>query len=581
MSQTQTPNVFAKPGRVRDYSPASDVYAGDIVIVGANAFLAANDIASSSTSSLGVNGTPVRGGLHADGIWRINRDASTFADGDAVYWNATGNPNVGTAGTGCATSTASGNTLIGQAVIQDGVADVNTNQYVDVLANVSKNTTTVGGSMTANDITGSDSILNITGQAGSASAGGAVPIAGGAGNGATNAGGATGLTGGAGGTATTTTGGAGGSIAGTGGAGGTATSGTGGAGGAGGATGGAGGNASTSGTGGAGGATVNNGGAGGTTATGTGGAGGTASQTGGAGGAASGVAGIGGAGGAVSMVAGVGGATSSTTSGISGVGGAVTITGGAGGACAATGAQASAAGGAVTITAGASGTVAGSTAAAAGGASTFASGAGGASSSTGAGGAGGAMAITGGVGGAGSATGTGGAGASITLTAGSGGACSGAGTGGAAGSINLVPGTGGTTSGGTAGANGGTYINRGVLAAVQVGLTLTSIGTSQSSTPTSAQLLGGMISQTGVTGAGTVTLPSGTALSLACPRTPVVGDTFDCEFYNLGGGQTLTITGATGTTVVGTAAVGSAKNAKLRFYNSGANTWNIYPIVSA
>lgn len=120
------------------------------------------------------------------------------------------------------------------------------------------------------------------------------------------------------------------------------------------------------------------------------------------------------------------------------------------------------------------------------------------------------------------------------------------------------------------------YLARGALQALQVGLTLTGLGTTQSSTPTSAQLLGGLLTQTGATGAGAITLPTGTALSTACNRTPVVGDTFDCKFINVGGGQTLTVTGATGTTVVGGATIATAKSAVITFYNTGANTWNVY-----
>jgi hypothetical protein len=247
VAQTQTPNIYQKQGRLRDYYPASDVYAGDIVVIGTTPFLAPNDIASSLTSTLGLLGVPVGGTLHADGVWKVNKDTSTFSDGDAVYWSTTGSPVVGTASTGAATSTASGNKIMGQAVGAAATGD----QYVTVLMNVSKNTTTVGGSMTADDITGSDSSLAIAGMPGSSSAGGAIPITGGAGNGSGNAGGAVPTTGGAGAAHTTGTGGAGGAISSTGGAGGTATSGTGGAGGAAVFTSGAGGLASTSGTGGA------------------------------------------------------------------------------------------------------------------------------------------------------------------------------------------------------------------------------------------------------------------------------------------------------------------------------------------
>lgn len=106
-------------------------------------------------------------------------------------------------------------------------------------------------------------------------------------------------------------------------------------------------------------------------------------------------------------------------------------------------------------------------------------------------------------------------------------------------------------------------------------LTLTALGTTQSSAPTSAQLLGGFLTQTSATGAGAVTLPTGTALSAACPRTPVTGDYFSCVFANLGGGQTLTITGATGTTVISGGAIATATAATVHFICTGANTWSI------
>jgi hypothetical protein len=107
------------------------------------------------------------------------------------------------------------------------------------------------------------------------------------------------------------------------------------------------------------------------------------------------------------------------------------------------------------------------------------------------------------------------------------------------------------------------------------GLTLTSLGTTQSSTPTAAQLLGGVLTQTGSTGAGTITLPTGTAVSAAFADAPAVGDSFDCVFVNIGGSQTLTVTGATGTTVVGGATIATAKTAKLTFICTGSNAWTI------
>lgn len=111
-------------------------------------------------------------------------------------------------------------------------------------------------------------------------------------------------------------------------------------------------------------------------------------------------------------------------------------------------------------------------------------------------------------------------------------------------------------------------------------LTLTAIGAAQNSTPTAAQLFGGIITQTSQTGGGTITTPTGTALSAACPVVPTANDSFDCVFANLGD-QTLTVTaGASGITIVGTAAIPTLTNALLRFVNTGTNTWICYVVTS-
>ena len=144
-------------------------------------------------------------------------------------------------------------------------------------------------------------------------------------------------------------------------------------------------------------------------------------------------------------------------------------------------------------------------------------------------------------------------------------------------SIN-AKGTGVITIGGTS--TGQISIGRGSVGSLIVSNTITSIGTAQNSTPSAAQLLGGVVTQTGAVGGGTVTLPTGTQLSTAVTGV-AVGDSFETIFANLGGSQTLTITGQTGSTVLGTAAVGTGKNAQLTFVNTGTNTWNVYVVVSA
>lgn len=131
----------------------------------------------------------------------------------------------------------------------------------------------------------------------------------------------------------------------------------------------------------------------------------------------------------------------------------------------------------------------------------------------------------------------------------------------------------GTTSTGTV------VTNRGSLRALINGSTLTDLGTNQSSTPTAAQLLGGFLTQASAVGAGTVTTPNGTTISAAVVGV-AVGDAFECSLANTGS-QTLTLTGTTGATMVGTVAVPSGKNGVMRFINTGTNTWNIYCMVSA
>ncbi len=181
MSQTQTPALRAQSeGDQIDYTPVAAVYAGDIVLVGTVPLLADVDIAAAA-----------KGALSCEGVWQVPKDTSTFSAGDAVYWNPTGSPVTGTVSTGAATSTASGAYLMGFATA-DAATGVS---YVYTKATAAKRT------MTADDITGSDSSLSISGLAGNASAGGTVALVGGAAAAGAYNGGAVTITGGAGPTA--------------------------------------------------------------------------------------------------------------------------------------------------------------------------------------------------------------------------------------------------------------------------------------------------------------------------------------------------------------------------------------------
>jgi predicted RecA/RadA family phage recombinase len=272
MAQTQTPALkFQDEDDVIDYTPASAVYSGDVVVIGSIPFVASVDIAAN-----------VKGSLATEGVWKLPKDTSTFSAGDAVYWNATGSPVTGTASTGAATSTASGANLAGMATLSALTGDT----YVYVLLTAAKRTTTLGGAVTADSVTGTSSTLPVAGLA--STQGGSASLVGGASSTSGNAGGAALVTGGAAGAtgvggAVTIAGAAGGASSGTGGA----VTMTGGAGTAGNATGGAAGQTGGAGQGSAaGGAAVMTGGAGGLT-----GAGGAITITSGAGGGTSGAQG--------------------------------------------------------------------------------------------------------------------------------------------------------------------------------------------------------------------------------------------------------------------------------------------------
>ena len=211
MAQTQAPANFWKNGHMRSYTPPTNpVYPGDVIVIGSQCFLASNAIAAATL-----------GTLHTDGEWQVPKDTSTFSDGDPVYWNATGNPVTGTAGTGCATSTASGNTLMGTVIDGVGTGVLTGDQFVYIRTFQTTNVATVGGVMTAASITGSASTLPIAGLG--AAQGGSVTLQGGTSSTSGNAGGAAAVLGGTPGAtgiggAATVTGAAGGATSGAGGA---------------------------------------------------------------------------------------------------------------------------------------------------------------------------------------------------------------------------------------------------------------------------------------------------------------------------------------------------------------------------
>jgi predicted RecA/RadA family phage recombinase len=104
--------TFVQEGSAVDYTPSSAVTAGQVVVQG---------------SMIGVAKTPIAAGalgaLAVKGIFDVVKANEQQALGAALYWDADGNPYGGTAGTGCATTTAGGNTFIGFAQAAAGATD--------------------------------------------------------------------------------------------------------------------------------------------------------------------------------------------------------------------------------------------------------------------------------------------------------------------------------------------------------------------------------------------------------------------------------------------------------------------------
>ena len=100
-------------------------------------------------------------------------------------------------------------------------------------------------------------------------------------------------------------------------------------------------------------------------------------------------------------------------------------------------------------------------------------------------------------------------------------------------------------------------------------------------TVTAAQLLNGyIISGTGCAGAYTLTLPTGTVMTAACP-TATIGSSFKVKINEVGG-QAMTLTGAADMTVVGTATLAANRATVAVFIctSVSAHTWKAFLVVN-
>lgn len=111
---------FVNKGTTVDYTPASTVIGGSVVVLAGRVGVAIQDIAAN-----------VQDALYVSGVFKMCKATGAINDGAALYWDADGDPLGGTAGTGAITTTSSGNTFAGFAV--GAAAETATTVYVQMI----------------------------------------------------------------------------------------------------------------------------------------------------------------------------------------------------------------------------------------------------------------------------------------------------------------------------------------------------------------------------------------------------------------------------------------------------------------
>ena len=114
----QTPATRHTDRGQLDYTPSSAVTGGTVIVLGSLVAIAEVDIAANTLGSLAT-----------EGIFKVPKITGAITVGAPVYWDPTGNPDGGTAGSGAATATAGSLELMGYAAL----AALSGDDYVYVL----------------------------------------------------------------------------------------------------------------------------------------------------------------------------------------------------------------------------------------------------------------------------------------------------------------------------------------------------------------------------------------------------------------------------------------------------------------
>lgn len=100
-----------REGKTIQYTPSAAVVAGTVVVANNLIGVPPTDIAADALGS-----------LDPAGLFSVVKAAGTMDFGNPLFWDADGNPQGGEAGSGCLTTTATGNTFFGLCA-RDAAAD--------------------------------------------------------------------------------------------------------------------------------------------------------------------------------------------------------------------------------------------------------------------------------------------------------------------------------------------------------------------------------------------------------------------------------------------------------------------------
>jgi len=93
----QSPAFLYSDDDAVDYTPAAAKIGGDVVVSGGIVGVTATDLAASEKGSLAI-----------EGIFQVPKTTAAWVAGQPCYWNATGDPDSGDAGSGAANQIGNG-----------------------------------------------------------------------------------------------------------------------------------------------------------------------------------------------------------------------------------------------------------------------------------------------------------------------------------------------------------------------------------------------------------------------------------------------------------------------------------------